>query len=267
MNYHGNLIDTHTHLSSSRFSGDVEGVVRRAADSKVSHLVAIACDIEDSEENLKLARQFPCVSPTVGIHPLYVHETEADWEAKLRRLSHEPGVAAVGEIGLDYFHPPQDGRTESEWRALQRSVFETQLQLALEMDLPVVIHQRQSASDVSEVLAGFTGVKAVLHCFTGTQREAELALAAGHYLSFTGIITFPSAGEVRDVAAAAPLDRIMVETDSPYLAPVPYRGKQCEPFMVAHTAARLAELHGLTPEEMAEITSSNACRFFKHLSA
>lgn len=265
MNYHGHLIDTHTHLASSRFSGDIEGVIRRASESKVTRLVAIACDIEDSKVNVSLSERFAEVTPTAGIHPLYVHELDDTWESDLECLAESAGVSAIGEIGLDYFHPPQNGSTEAEWRHLQREVFEKQLQLALDVDLPVVVHQRESAADVADVLTNFPGVTAVLHCFTGTQQEAENALAAGHYLSFTGILTFPSAGEVRDVAAVVPLDRLMVETDSPYLAPVPYRGKQCEPFMVPHTAACLADLHDVSPVEMANLTSANACRFFRNL--
>lgn len=258
------LIDTHAHLNSSRFGGNVAELLKKAHESNVRRILSIACDIEDSEANLALAGEFEEVIPTVGVHPLYVHEVNhGAWLESLRDLAGRPEVAAIGEIGLDYFHPPQDGSTEAEWRATQREVFEKQLQLALEFDLPVVIHQRESAEDVMDVLRQFPGIKAVLHCFNGTQRQAEKAIEAGFYLSFTGILTFPSAGDVREVAAAAPLDRIMVETDSPYLAPVPFRGKQCEPHMVAHTARQLGELHGLSLPEITKTTTENAFRFFR----
>lgn len=258
------LTDTHAHLNSSRFGGNVAELLERARESNVGRILSIACDIEDSEANLSLATQFSEVVPTVGVHPLYVHEVEKDlWLDSLRELAGRPEVAAIGEIGLDYFHPPQDGSTDTEWRKGQREVFEAQLQLALDFDLPVVIHQRESADDVMEVLRNFPGTRAVLHCFNGTQAQAEMALEAGFYLSFTGILTFPSAGDVREVAAAAPLDRIMVETDSPYLAPVPFRGKQCEPHMVAHTARQLGELHQLNLPEITRITTENAFRFFR----
>ncbi len=258
------LIDTHAHLNSSRFGGNVAELLERAHESNVGRILPIACDIEDSEANIALAEQFEEVIPTVGVHPLYVHEIATDkWLGSLRKLAERPEVAAIGEIGLDYFHPPQDGSTDTEWRKTQRNVFEAQLQLALEFDLPVVIHQRESADDVMEVLRQFPGIRAVLHCFNGTQEQAEMALEAGFYLSFTGIITFPSAGDVREVAAAAPLNRIMVETDSPYLAPVPFRGKQCEPHMVMHTARQLGELHGIGLPEITKITTENAFRFFR----
>ncbi|MDF1655986.1 MAG: TatD family hydrolase [Verrucomicrobiales bacterium] len=268
MNHQDTLIDTHTHLASSRFDGDVANVIARAEEGGVSEMVSIACDIEDSIFNLRLAAENESVAATVGIHPLYVHElSQSNWLEELTGMARENNVSAIGEIGLDYYHPPQNGSTDIEWRSLQRSVFEQQLQLALEQNLPVVVHQRESAADVAEVLRGFPGVTAVLHCFSGTAKEADEALSMGHYLSFTGILTFPSAQPVRDVAAAAPLDRIMVETDSPYLAPVPFRGKQCEPFMVRYTASKLAELHGVSDQEMADLTSRNARRFFRHLGS
>lgn len=267
MNHQGSLIDTHSHLASSRFEGEIEEVIERAAEAGVAQIVAIACDLEDSESNLHLAAAHGAVAATVGIHPLYIHELDSpNWLARLAEMARDEAVAAIGEIGLDYFHPPADGSPEKEWRHRQRAVFEQQLQLAADLDLPVVVHQRESAADVAEVLKSFPGVKAVLHCFTGTLAEAEAALAMGHFLSFTGILTFPGAGSVREVAAAVPRDRIMVETDSPYLAPVPFRGKRCEPAMVRHTALQLAELHATSGEEMAEITTENARRFFRNLA-
>jgi len=203
------------------------------------------------------------VFPTVGVHPCYVHETgEGDWFARIRTLAERPGVVAIGEIGLDYYHPPQDGGSVEAWRGRQRDVFERMLQLALDLHLPAVIHQRESGAAVMEVLENFPGVVAVLHCFTGTPAEAEKALSCGHFLSFTGVLTYPKATEVRESAVLVPLDRVMLETDSPYLAPVPFRGKTCEPALIRHTAQRLGELHGLSTDEISVITSQNAERFF-----
>lgn len=261
------LIDTHAHLASSRFETEREDVVRRAKENGVTKLISIACDIEDAETNLRLAAEYPEVAATAGIHPLYVHERDDDsWMVRLTEMARSEPIAAIGEIGLDYFHPPQDGSTEAEWRSLQRDIFEQQLQLATDLDLPVVIHQRESAADVTEVLRGFPKVSAVLHCFSGTLEEAMTALEMGHLLSFTGILTFPSAKELREVVAEVPLDRVMLETDSPFLAPVPFRGKRCEPFMVRHTATALAALHGRSDREIAKITTQNAHRFFRNLS-
>jgi len=255
--------DTHAHLASSRFEDDLPEVVERARAAKVSRILTISCDLEDATTNVELSKRYPLVLAAAGIHPLYVHEiASADWESELRGVAGQPEVHAIGEIGLDYFHPPGDGSEEAQWRSLQREIFEKQLQLAEDLDLPVVIHQRNSASDVSDVLGNFPGVRAVLHCFTGTPEEAETALSRGHLLSFTGILTFPKAPEVREVASIVPLDRLMIETDCPYLAPVPFRGKRCEPAHVVHVAETLAEIHGKTLGEMAMLTSDNASRFF-----
>lgn len=257
------LVDTHAHLASSKLRPDLEAILERSESAGLSRIVSIACDLEDSKTNLVLAGANPLVSPTVGIHPLYVHEIESpEWETELRELASRPGVAAIAEIGLDYFHPPGDGSSEADWRKLQREIFERQLQIAIDLDLPVVVHQRESAEDVATVLRQFPETRAVLHCFTGTMAEAEVALDLGHYLSFTGILTFNNATQVQDVAANAPLDRIMVETDCPYLAPVPFRGKRCEPAYVRHTAEKLALLRGLDLTEIARATSENASRFF-----
>tara|TARA_R110002096_G_scaffold45372_9_gene121904 strand:- start:4975 stop:5784 length:810 start_codon:yes stop_codon:yes gene_type:complete len=261
---HQYLTDTHAHLASSRFSEEIDDIVQRARQAGVKRIVSIACDLEDSQTNLNLAKQYEEVSPTIGIHPLYVDEiNHANWLEELTKLGTSNSVAAIGEIGLDYFHAPPGAKTEVEWRAQQLDVFERQLELAVNLDLPVVIHQRNSASDVTAVLKQFPKVKAVLHCFTGTPTEAETALEMGHLLSFTGILTFPNANEVREAAQIVPKDRVMVETDCPYLAPVPFRGKRCEPSMVQYTNEALAALHGLEVQEMAEITSRNASEFFK----
>ena len=257
------LIDTHAHLASSKYEGEINSIVTAATSAGVGRIVAIACDLEDSHQNLSLSRDYPSVvAPTAGIHPLYVHETKEGWLQELTKIAGEPGIAALGEIGLDYFHPPPEAFTEENWRYKQWEIFEQQLQLSIESDLPVVIHQRNSADDVTSVLRQFPKARAVLHCFTGTTQEAEAALEMGHFLSFTGILTFPNAPEVREVASMTPQDRIMLETDSPFLAPVPFRGKRCEPSMITHTASTLAEIHKVSAAEIAELTTRNAESFF-----
>lgn len=263
------LTDTHAHLASRRLRDRAADLVANAAAAGVGRIVSISCDLEDAAENLDFARRFASVSPVAGVHPLYVHEPDprpgADpsaWLASLETVAAEPEVVAVGEIGLDYYHPPQDGSEETEWRRRQREAFEAQLDLARRLGLPAVVHQRESASDVAAVLSAFPGVRAVLHCFSGTREEAEAFLEMGHVLSFTGNLTYPSAAPLREVAAALPPDRVMVETDCPYLAPVPHRGKTCEPAMVVHTAAVLAELLGLEAEEFSERTTRTASSFF-----
>lgn len=257
------LIDTHAHLASSKFEGEIKSIVTAATSAGVGRIVSIACDIEDSHRNLSLSREYPSVvAPTAGIHPLYVNETKEIWLQELTELAKNPGIAALGEIGLDYFHSAPEAFTEESWRSKQWEVFEQQLQLSIDSDLPVVIHQRSSAEDVTSILSQFPKARAVLHCFTGTTREAEAFLEMGHSLSFTGILTFPNAPEVRRVAAMTPRDRVMLETDSPFLAPVPFRGKRCEPAMITHTASSLAKLYQISAAEIAEITTRNAESFF-----
>jgi TatD DNase family protein len=253
------LTDTHAHLASARFAGEVPGVLARSREAGVGRIVSISCDLDDVEANLGLAATHPGVFATAGIHPCYVHEPgPTDWRERLRNLANRPEIVAIGEIGLDYYHPPEDGSETTAWRLLQESIFEEMLQLAENLRLPAVIHSRESTPAVLAVLARFPAVRAVLHCFTGTPAEAEQALAAGPFLSFT----YPKADDVRATAAVVPLDRIMIETDAPYLAPVPFRGKSCEPAMIRHTCQRLAEIHGLTTEEMTITTSRNAESFF-----
>lgn len=257
------LTDTHAHLASARFQGEIEGVLARSREAGVGRIISISCDLEDVTANLTLASTHPGVFATAGIHPCYVHEPGPEgWRDSLRALADRPEIVAIGEIGLDYYHPPEDGSEVTVWRGLQESIFEEMLQLAQDLKLPAVIHSRESTPAVLAVLGRFPEVKAVLHCFTGSPEEAEKALAAGHFLSFTGVITYPKADDVRATAAVVPLDRLMIETDAPYLAPVPFRGKSCEPGMVRHTCQRLAEVHGLSPDEMAQVTSANAERFF-----
>ena len=260
------LIDTHAHLTSSRFTNKVDRLLERAAQSGVQKVISIACDLGDSLEVTALARKYQNVYPTVGIHPCYVHEVdEPEWMKQLEHLAQDKTPVAIGEIGLDYYHSPPDGFSTDGWRTLQAEYFSGQLDLARKLDLPVVVHQRESGDDVLEILQDFPEVKAVLHCFTGTLKQAEIALNMGHSLSFTGVVTYPKASDVREIVKIVPDDRFMVETDSPYLAPVPYRGKSNEPGFVIHTAEKIAEIREISFEECAGLTTKNALRFFPNL--
>ncbi|MCB1076911.1 MAG: TatD family hydrolase [Verrucomicrobiae bacterium] len=260
------LIDTHAHLASQVFRepGELPALLDRAFEAGVTRIISIASDLEDSHRNTEIASEYGGVFATVGVHPTSVHEvTQQGWIDDLRGLSRLPKVVAIGEIGLDFFHPPQDGSPEEVWRALQDRFFRAQLDLAVELDLPVVIHQRNSTQAVAAVMDEYAGkVTAVFHCFSGTPEEARHLLDQGHYLSFTGIVTFPKALDVQEVAKLVPDDRIMAETDSPYLAPVPFRGKRCEPAYTRHTADFIASLRGISSGEFADLTTRNACRFF-----
>lgn len=264
------LTDTHAHLASRQFSDDLPNVIQRADEAGVTRIISIGTDLEDNRRNLEITDQFDNVFVTLGVHPTSVHEiTDNDWLDQIRIWSEHSKVVAIGEIGLDYFHPPQDGSSTENWRDRQEQFFRAQLDLAADLHLPAVIHQRdkngenQCQTDLLKIISDYENrVKAVFHCFTGTLEQAQPFLDQGHLISFTGIATFKSAKELQETATTAPEDRFMLETDSPYLAPVPYRGKRCEPAYTRHTAEHIASLRGISLEEIAELTTLNADRFF-----
>jgi len=257
------LIDTHAHLASEQLFGETEALLHRSRLAGVSQIVSIGTEPEDSARNVALAAEHESIFATVGVHPTSVHEAGPDWLDRIRDLAQRPKVVALGEMGLDYYHPPRDGSEPAQWRAMQRGFFEKQLELAVECNLPVVIHQRESADDVLAIMRGLAGrIRAVFHCFVGSRDQAIELLELGFLLSFTGVVTYKSASALADCTTDLPLDRIMVETDSPYLAPVPHRGGRNEPGFVRHTAEFLAARRGLTVEEFASATSATARRFF-----
>jgi len=265
------LIDTHAHLASNQFSADLPDIIERSIDAGVTRMISIATDLDDSQRNIEIATAHDAVYATVGIHPTSVHEiVDNEWLQHIREWAQHPRVVAIGEIGLDYFHPPRDGSEPSVWRELQIKFFRAQLDLAAELQMPVVIHQRDKngsdhcASDLQEIISGYHDrVQAVFHCFTGSPEQARPILDQGHFISFTGITTFPSAKDLHDTVRQVPSDKFMVETDSPYLAPVPFRGKRCEPAHTRHTAEQIATLRQVSIEKIAATTTGNAEHFFK----
>jgi TatD DNase family protein len=253
------LIDTHAHLDDEQFSNDLAEVVRRAADAGLSHIVTIATTAASSRRSIALAGQYPLLWASVGIHPNNAAEAgPGDWDEVLS-LADGPRVVAVGETGLDRhwdFTPFQ----------VQEDYFARHLSLARQKGKPVVIHCREAEEDVLRMLReDFESrgpIRGVMHSFAGSRETAEACLAMGLYLSFAGMLTYKNADALRAVAARVPLDRLLVETDSPYLSPVPLRGRRNEPAHVVHTAARLAELQGIPADELAEATTRNARALF-----
>ena len=260
------FVDSHAHLDGEQFAADREQVIARALEAGIKAIVAIGNG--DGPGNLdcgiKLAEQYDFMYATVGIHP---HEAKLATDtafSEMEQLAKRPKVIAWGEIGLDYFydHSPRD---------LQQQVFVEQMELARAAKLPIVIHCRPSdASEdawqdclglISQHWAG-SGLGGVLHCFTGKWAHAKRALDLGFMISFAGNITFPKAQQIRDAAKEVPLDRMLIETDCPYLAPVPHRGKRNEPAFVRETARQVGELHGLSSEEIGVQTAKNFYRFF-----
>ncbi len=256
------LIDTHCHLDPAYFA-DPDAAMDRARAVGVGSFVVIGVgrDLAPARHAVALARRLPSqVAAVVGVHPHDATSLTDEAYAELAELARAPEVVAVGEIGLDYHydHSPRD---------VQRAAFARLIGLAKEVHKPIVIHTREAAADTLEVMAaeGARDVGGVIHCFSEDRAFAERALEMGFDLSFSGIVTFKSAASVHDVAAWAPLDRILVETDSPYLAPMPMRGKACEPAYVAHTAARVAALRKMSLGDLANATTANAERCFRRI--
>lgn len=252
------LIDTHCHLDEDAFADDVEAVVDSALEQGVSAIVTIGTDANSSRRSVELSERFSSVYAVVGIHPNYTAAAVAgDWEV-IEELSQSSRVVAVGETGLDRYwdYAPVE---------LQREYFVRHLELSRKIAKPFVVHCRDADEEVREMLrkdAEHGTLNGVMHSFCQTLESAEECLALGMHLSFTGMLTFKRNDDLREIAGSLPKDRLFVETDAPYLAPVPFRGKRNEPAYVQHTLSSLAEAHGVSSEEMAAITTANACRFF-----
>jgi len=249
------LIDSHCHLDSPEFDADRDEVVARALEAGVEQMVAIGTGNgpPDLEAGIRLADRYPQFYATVGIHPHDAAKaTDPDFQRLAELLSH-PKVVALGEIGLDYHY-------DFSPRETQTSVFIRQMEIAAAAKKPIVIHTREAWDDTAALLEQYWkphGMGGIMHCFSGGPTEARRALDLGFYLSFGGIVTFPKALDLQAAAKEAPVDRILVETDSPYLAPVPKRGKRNEPALVVHTARKLAELRGQSLEEVSLVTTEN----------
>jgi TatD DNase family protein len=258
------LIDTHAHLDYPDFDSDRAEVIARAAEAGVTEIISIGTRLESCAKAVELAENFPNVWATVGIHPCDADEAPDDVIERLRELAQSRRVVAVGEIGLDYHHLPADPAEAEANKARQASLFRRQLDLAVELGLNAVIHQRDSWDDTVAILGGYTGkISGVFHCFGGTTAQAEQLLACGHLVSFTGIVTFKNARQVQATAQQLPADAFMVETDCPYLAPTPDRGKRCEPAHTRRVAEQIAQLRGVTIEDLARETTTTARHFFR----
>jgi TatD DNase family protein len=254
-------IDSHAHIESSDFDADRAEVINRALAAGVEIIVNIGNGDLAGDSHaaaFKLADEYPFIYTTVGVHPHEARLFDDDVASRLLELSHHPKVIAWGEVGLDYHY-------DNSPREVQREVFRRQLRLARNRNLPVSIHTREAETDtvgiIQEEWAGASEA-GVLHCFTGTRDLAQQAVELGFYISFSGVVTFKKAEDLRETAKRVPLDRLLVETDSPFLAPLPFRGKRNEPAYVVETAKAIAELRGLAPEELAEITTRNFMRLF-----
>jgi TatD DNase family protein len=252
------LIDTHTHLDDARYDPDRDAMIQRAREAGIAAFVTIGCDLTTSRSAVTLADCHSDIYASIGVHPHEVKHIGDDWYDELRRLAEHAKVVAYGEIGLDYHY------NHSAPKA-QRERFREQVQLARELRLPVIIHTREAQEDTISILKEekASEVGGVFHCFSGDAWLAKDALDLGFYLSFSGILTFNNATMLREIAGQTPLDRVLIETDCPYLTPVPHRGKRNEPAFVSHVAKQLAEIHpDLSLEQIEEVTTENAKRLF-----
>jgi TatD DNase family protein len=282
------LIETHAHLDYPDFANDLGDVLRRAVEAGVTRIITIGTSIESSRRAIDLAEKHPAVYAAIGVHPTYVEEAEEDVFTPLRELGKHPRVVAIGETGLDYHQLPSEKvakekqvqvmtalRTETDeeieaqirdgaYKSKQASLFQQQLDLAVELGLNAVIHQRDAWEDTLKVMQPYAGkLRGVFHCFGGSIEQANEVLNLDHLVSFTGIVTFKNGAAVREVAAQIPLWKFMVETDCPYLAPVPFRGKRCEPAYTRIVAETIASARAVPLEEIAEATTETAERFFR----
>lgn len=251
------FIDTHAHLFFENFKDDIDDVIKRSKENAVDYIVVPATDIKTAKEAIRLAEKHEQIYATVGVHP---HDTK-DWDDSLLKeieeLGKHPKVVAIGEIGLDYYYDfsPQDQQIKA---------FKSQLDLAIKLELPVVIHNRESDEDMMDIISSYcgTGLKAQFHCFNSSLEDAIEYMKMNHFISFTGNITHKKNDSLREILKHINLNHLMLETDSPFMTPVPFRGKRNEPSYVSYVAQQIADVHKISVEEVGRITSLNAFRFF-----
>ena len=248
------IFDSHAHYDDPAFDPDREEVLSALAGAGVMGAVTIGADIPTSQAAVKLAETHPFLWAAVGVHPHGAKDLPPDWLEQIETLAAHPRVRAIGEIGYDYHY-------DMDWKDTQRQVFEEQLQLAEKLSLPVVIHDREAHGDTMELLRKYRPA-GVVHCYSGSAEMAKEIIALGMYVGFTGVVTFKNARRALEAAAVVPLDRLLVETDCPYMAPEPHRGRRCDSRLLPYTVRKLAEVKGISPQELADITAKNARRLF-----
>ncbi len=252
------LVDTHAHLDFDRFNSDLEAVLTRAKNEKVKRIINVGADLNSSKNSVKLANEYQMISASVGVHP---HEAESFSKAKLSELEklakeNKEQVVAIGETGLDYYY-------DNSPRQKQRNVFKAQIKLAKKLDLPIIIHSREAKDDTLKTIEDKAlDLDGVLHCYAYDVEVAKQVVDWGYYLAFGGIITFNNAKQLRNVVAEIDLDKILIETDAPYLTPEPYRGQRNEPAYVKEVAKKIAEIKNISFEQVIEVTTKNAQELF-----
>ncbi|MBE7037007.1 MAG: TatD family deoxyribonuclease [Ruminococcaceae bacterium] len=247
--------DTHTHLDDERFQEDRDTVVQKMRDARVSLAVNIGADMESSRKSIEIAKTYDGIYAAVGVHPHAAEEMSDEDIATLAQMSKEPKVVAIGEIGLDYYY-------DNSPRELQKQWFRRQIELAKELDLPYVVHDRDAHADCMQIIKDSGYFRGVMHCYSGSPEMAQELLKLGFYISFAGPVTFKNGKKAKEAANMIPMDRLLIETDSPYLTPEPHRGKRNDSSYVPFIAKEIAAIKGLTVEETARLTCENGKRFF-----
>ena len=252
------MIDTHTHINTEPLLSDIDNIVSRANKNNVLHMIAVGMNKKANQQGILLSEKYPCIYAAIGLHPSDVNDEQLDIEQLEQQAKHNK-VVAIGEIGIDLYWVKDNF-------VLQKEVFIKQIELALSVDLPVIIHSRNSANEIYDIVENYPSLRGVMHCYSENVELLDKFIDLGFYIGVGGIVTFKNAKEVIEIAKKTPLDRLLVETDAPYLAPVPYRGKTNEPAYTAYTLSKLAEIRGLTIAEMDRITTDNTVRLFTKMN-
>ena len=249
------IFDTHAHYLLRDFPDDLEQVLSELPKKNVERVLAVGCNLQSSEEEIALAERYDWIYASAGIHPEDADKLPDDWEARIEALLGSPKAVALGEIGLDYHYE------DSPPKEVQREVFIRQLEMAKRLDMPVIIHSRDACAETLEILREYKP-RGVMHCFSYSAETAAEVVKLGMYVGFTGVLTFKNAKKAVAACGAVPTDRLLLETDCPYMAPEPYRGKRSDSSMIEFTAAKMAEIKGVSAQEMIEIANENGKRLF-----
>lgn len=252
-----NIFDTHAHYTEESFDDDRDELITAIHKNGVNYIMLSVSDIEDTKKALSISRNYPFVYSAAGVHPECVGNIPSDYIQQIEKIivENKDKIKAIGEIGLDYHYEDYDA-------SLMKEVFTNQLILAQKTDLPVIIHSRDATKDTLDILRNHTPKKGVVHCFSGSAQTARELVEMGLHISFTGVITFKNARKALEALEVIPLDRLMLETDCPFMAPVPYRGKRCDSSMITEIAKKAAEIKGISPQEMLDVTCKTAMKFF-----
>ena len=250
------LFDTHAHLNDPAFDPDREELMAGLAAKGVGLVMNAGCSLESSMDIVNMTAKYPWLYGSVGSHPDSANEVNEEVIEEYRKLCQNEKIKAIGEIGLDYYY-------EDIPRDIQKQAFRMQMQLAKELDMPVIVHEREAHDDGMRIVKEFPGVTGVFHCYSGSAEMARQLVKMGWYIGFTGVLTFKNARKAVETAASIPLDRIVIETDCPFMAPEPFRGKRNDPGYLYRMAEKLAEIRGITAEEAAAVTTENAMRLFR----